>query len=106
MEIKTTDEPIRAGWLTIELNTTADVEQFNTRKFRDEFDDAFVDREYESPRFDDDMKLPYLEVDEQDGAMYVFYREDGWNVTDRVLLPASVSIWSYDMNVVSLDAIE
>lgn len=106
MEITAADEPIHAGWLTVELKTMADVEQFNTSEFRDKFDEVFEGRGYESPRFDDDMKLPYLEVVEKDGAMYVLYREDGYYETDRAPLPALVSIWSYDMNVVSLEAVE
>lgn len=102
MKITAVDEPIHAGWLTIELESAADVETFNSCEYRHKIDQVFRDKEYEAPRFDDDARLPYLDVDEKDGTVYVTYSEDGWCETARAALPASVSIWSYDVSAIDL----
>lgn len=100
MQITTADEPIHAGWVTVELKTAADVETFNSSAFRDEIGQAFRDEKYESPRYDDE--IPYLEVLADGGTISVIYKEDGWYETDRATLPATVSIWSFDSSIISL----
>lgn len=107
MRIKTIDEHIKAGWVSVLVETAADVEMFNSDEFQEKIDDAFAQKDYNPPRYDDDWKTPWLEVvNGRDGAMHVAYREDGVGETDRALLPAEVSVWSYDRCTISLNPVQ